>query len=145
METILKPFNLFWICLLLHLIADYTLQGCLADLKQKRWWSIQLKKFYDSFDKKYQTYELKHKIIQKYKNDYMSGLLCHAAMWSILTFLPLMFLCSQRVFALVVICNLFVHFVVDHMKANMHVINLNQDQLLHLQQIFITLIVVRFI
>ena len=141
METLLNPINLFWLCFLLHLVADYTLQGILCDLKQKGWWIEQLTKLaYKTNDTTKQA-----RLFEKYGHDYISGLICHAAMWSILTFLPLMFVCSQLVFALVVIFNLVIHCVVDHLKANKHVINLNQDQLLHLLQIAVTMAMVHYI
>ena len=141
METLLKPCNLFWLCFLLHLVADYTLQGILCDLKQQGWWFEQLKKLaYKTNDT-----EKQDRLFAKYSHDYISGLICHAAMWSILTFLPLMFVCSQLVFAVVVVCNLAIHCLVDHLKANKRLINLNQDQALHLLQIVATLVVVYYI
>lgn len=141
METLLKPCNLFWLCFLLHLVADYTLQGILCDLKQQGWWFEQLKKLaYKTNDTEKQA-----RLFEKYGHDYISGLICHAAMWSILTFLPLMFVCSQLVFAVVVVCNLAIHCLVDHLKANKRLINLNQDQALHVLQIVATLVVVYYI
>lgn len=140
METIKNPVNLFWLCMLLHLIADYTLQGCLANMKQRQWWRDQIIDFrHMNRDK---SYEWQSRITQLYKNDYLAGLICHSIMWSILTFLPLMLVCTPGVFAAVVLANTTVHAVVDHMKANMHVINLNQDQLLHSLQIGLTVVMV---
>ena len=137
-----NPMNMLWICIGLHLIADYFLQGCLSDLKQKRWWNGQMKQLYESFDQKYQTYELKWKIQQKYKYDYMAGLLCHAGMWAIVSFFPLMWYCRPWLFTVLLLVNILVHFVVDHMKANTHRLNLMQDQLIHLAQVVTTVLIV---
>lgn len=137
-----NPMNMLWACIGLHLLADYALQGCLSELKQKRWWTTQMKQLYESFDKKYQTYELKWKIRQKYKYDYMAGLFCHALMWTLVTFFPLMWFCSSWTFTGVVLVNTLVHFVVDHMKANVHRLNLVQDQLIHLEQVVATVLIV---
>ena len=136
-----SPMNIIWVCIGLHLIADYVLQGCLADLKQKRWWTAQMKQLYESFDKKYQTYELKWKIQQKYKYDYMAGLYCHALMWAIVTFFPLMWFCSPGAFAVLINVNTLIHLVVDHMKANTHRINLIEDQLIHFIQVIATVLI----
>ena len=53
--------------LLGHLVADYTLQGWLADGKQESWW----KKVCGGV------------IPDKYKYDYVAALFCHALYWSI--------------------------------------------------------------
>ena len=141
METIKNPVNLFWLCTLLHLIADYTLQGCLTNLKQKSWWDEQLKKF------AYQTNDTdkQHQIFKKYEYDYMAALYCHSFMWGILTFLPVLFIATPYAFSAVVFTNSVIHIIVDHMKANLYVINLCQDQLLHLLQIVVSVALVCYI
>ena len=105
--------------LLGHLVADYTLQGWLAEGKQKNWW----KKVCGG------------EIPNKYKHDYIAALLCHALYWSIFICAPFYaspwFLCA-------VMGNTIVHAIVDDLKANRMKINLIQDQLLHLIQILIT-------
>ena len=105
--------------LLGHLVADYTLQGWLADGKQESWW----KKVCGG------------EIPDKYKNDYIAALYCHALYWSI-------FVCSvfydSRLFLAAIAVNTLVHAVVDDLKANMMKINPISDQLLHLLQILVT-------
>lgn len=140
-EPLSNPMNMLLACIGLHLLADYALQGCLSDLKQKRWWAAQMRQLYESFDKKYQTYELKWKIQQKYKYDYMAGLFCHALMWTLVTFFPLMWFCSPWAFTCAVLANTLVHFVVDHMKANVYRLNLVQDQLIHFIQVVATVLI----
>ena len=50
-----------------HLITDFTLQGWLADGKQKSWW-----------------YKISNgNLPNEYLNDYIAALLCHALYWSI--------------------------------------------------------------
>ena len=142
MERLTNPINLFWLCVLLHLIADYTLQGCLANLKQREWWKDQIKLYYQKHDGANKSYEWKNRLIERYTGDYIAGLGCHALMWSIMTYLPLMLVCTPTVYSIVVLANTVVHFVVDHLKANVHCINLRHDQLLHILQIVATIVVV---
>jgi hypothetical protein len=108
--------------LLGHLVADYTLQGWLADGKQKSWW----RKIFGGRE---------DAVPDKYKHDYIAALLCHALYWSIFICAPFYaspwFLCA-------VMGNTIVHAIVDDLKANRMKINLIQDQLLHLIQILIT-------
>lgn len=105
--------------LLGHLVADYTLQGWLADGKQKSWW----RKICGG------------EIPDKYRNDYIAALVCHSLYWSIFVCAP--FYTSSH-FLLATIINTAVHAVVDDLKANQKRINLIQDQLIHLVQILIT-------
>lgn len=106
--------------LLGHLVSDYTLQGWLADGKQKSWW-----------DK-----ICGGKVLEKYRYDYIAALVCHALYWSIFVCAP--FYASSWFLAAVVL-NTVAHAVIDDLKANKFKINLIQDQLLHLGQILITL------
>ena len=62
-----SPMNMVWACLGLHLIADYFLQGCLADLKQRRWWDAQIKKLYEEYDGYKNPYAWQNLLIKKYK------------------------------------------------------------------------------
>lgn len=105
--------------LLGHMLADYTLQGWLADGKQRTWW----RKVIQNLDR------------TKYRYDYLAALFCHALYWSILVCLP--FLHSPYVLTAIVV-NTFVHMAVDDLKANRRVLNLTQDQLLHFAQILLT-------
>lgn len=118
--------KLFLLMLLLHFIADYTLQGCLANMKQKSWWVEQCHKH--GFD------------FAKYKYDYVCSLICHALYWTLITFSPIIFFSdlSDISITIVIIGNMAIHAFIDHIKANKFCINLVVDQLLHLAQIFIT-------
>lgn len=117
-------------CILFHIIADFHLQGNLAEFKQKRWW----KKNYPDL---------------KYKKDYIWALLVHSFEWSMITFLPLIptyyFIyianfhtraCSLLVG--IVLLNTMFHAIIDHWKANKLSISLIEDQVYHLFQIFIS-------
>jgi hypothetical protein len=105
--------------LLGHLVADYTLQGWLADGKQESWW----KKICGG------------EIPDKYKHDYIAALYCHALYWSIFICAPFY---ASPWFLYAVMGNTIIHAIVDDLKANRMEINLIQDQLLHLVQILIT-------
>lgn len=108
------------VMILAHLVADYTLQGWLADGKQKSWWRKACG----------------GEVPDKYRNDYKAALLCHSIYWSILVCAPL---CSWDWFFAAVAANSAVHYFVDDLKANKLKINLVQDQLCHLGQILLTL------
>jgi uncharacterized membrane protein YdbT with pleckstrin-like domain len=138
MENLKHPIILFWICVLLHLIADYYLQGCLADLKQKKWWDKQLKEMFGP------DYKLDNHA-SKYLDDYLQALRDHAFMWSILTFLPMMLVVGPWTYTAIVIINALVHAAVDDLKANDMKINLQTDQWLHFLQIAITVAIVQLI
>lgn len=101
-----------------HLIADYTLQGWLAQAKCKDYWA-------DKGD--------------KFRHDHIAALICHCVMWGILVFLPIAFFDHELgLFWLALPINIAIHYVVDDLKANRKAINLWQDQLIHLTQILVT-------
>lgn len=108
--------------LLGHLVADYTLQGWLADGKQKSWWRKVFGGHEDA-------------VPDKYKNDYIAALVCHSLYWSIFICAP--FYASDW-FLTAIILNSAVHAIIDDLKANRFKLNLIQDQLLHLFQILLT-------
>ena len=105
-----------------HLLADYPLQGWLAQSKQKSYWENQDK---------------------KYKHDYIPALIGHATMWSIIVFAPIMYFSWDKLgfWWLLLPANIFLHYFIDNEKANKKSINLWQDQLWHLYQIIITWII----
>ena len=105
--------SVFMICILLHIIADFNLQGILANLKQQKWWR-------DNYPQAI------------YKNDWIISLALHSISWSTLTFLPF---CADKHFFPVVIAQSIIHFLIDHLKANKLCISLVQDQLMHIGQI----------
>lgn len=104
------------ICLLLHFVADFNLQGMLKDLKQKVWW-----------EKNYPD--------KKYRYDYQTAGWIHAFMWSIFTFLPFV---THPYYEWIVMINAVIHYVIDNFKANELKLSLTQDQVLHLVQIWAT-------
>lgn len=108
--------------LLGHLVADYTLQGWLADGKQKSWW----RKIFGGHE---------DAVPDKYKHDYVAALVCHSLYWSIFICAPFF---ASTWFLLAIVLNTVVHAIVDDLKANKFKINLIQDQLLHLGQILLT-------
>lgn len=102
-----------------HLITDYTLQGWLANGKQKSWWN-----------------KISHgKLPHKYRHDYIAALICHALYWSIAVCLPLW---NSPILPWAIIGNTIIHAIVDDLKTNRMRLSLIQDQLLHLAQIIIT-------
>lgn len=115
--------------LLGHLVADYTLQGWLADGKQKSWW----RKIFGGHE---------DAVPCKYKHDYIAALVCHALYWSIFICAPFY---ASTYFIYAVLANTIFHAVVDHLKANLFKINLVQDQLLHLLQMAVTFALFQFI
>lgn len=108
------------VMLFAHLITDFTLQGWLADGKQKSWW-----------------YKISNgNLPNKYRHDYITALLCHALYWSIaVCIIPLW---NSPILPCVIVFNTIIHALVDHLKCNEKILNLVQDQLLHLAQIAIT-------
>ena len=119
---------LLWM-LFLHSVADYHLQGCLADMKQYEWW---LKKAGEmGLDR----------IPPKYRRDYLAALIAHAFEWAFMIILDPMYHGLYRRMGLVllmVVINTVIHAVVDDLKANRHSISLVEDQLIHVVQIAIT-------
>ena len=129
-----KIFILF-LMLLMHYIEDFHLQGCLANLKQKKWWQEQM-----SSNDMHSHYVLEHSI---YKNDYKMSLFVHAIENALFVMLPLIvdILISEFTHCLWNTWILFIpstilicvsHYLIDDSKANKMKINLVQDQLYHL-------------
>ena len=113
----------------LHIVDDFYLQGILAKMKQKSWW------------KENTSDEL-------YKNDYIIALVEHAFSWTFMMMFPITLcmifrnelLCtpSWRLWFVLFVFNVVFHSLIDELKANLFVINLLQDQLFHIVQIFLT-------
>ena len=101
----------------------------LADGKQKKWW-------HDLFNKGCAKWEGCDKPIpDKYRFDYVAALVCHALYWSIVVCAPFY---ASPWFIWAVVANTAVHAAVDDLKANSGVLNLVQDQSLHVVQIIAT-------
>ena len=129
-----KIFILF-LMLLMHYIEDFHLQGCLANLKQKKWWQEQI-----SNNDMSSHYALEHSI---YKNDYKMSLFAHSIENALLVMLPMIIdmliseftHCMQNTWILFTPSTILIcvsHYLIDDSKANKMKINLVQDQLYHL-------------
>lgn len=108
-----------------HVVDDHYLQGCLASMKQKKWWQENAPQ-------------------KLYKYDYIVALIMHSMSWSFMIMLPIAISISFNipiVFLIIFICNAIIHGVVDNLKANKLKVNLIIDQSIHLLQIAITAII----
>ena len=108
-----------------HIVDDYYLQGILASMKQKSWWQ------------KSESYS------EKYRYDYAMALIEHAFSWTFMVMLPIFIVSKFQIdvfMCFVFLANWIIHAVVDDLKANKKKINLIQDQVIHLVQIFVTFI-----
>ena len=104
-----------------HIVDDYYLQGILASMKQKSWWTKQ------------ESYK------DKYKYDYVIALIMHAFSWSFMILIPFLLLGLSPIFLVIaLVLNGTIHAIVDDLKANQKKINLVQDQSIHIGQIFLT-------
>ena len=118
-----KIFIVLWM-IFFHIVDDYYLQGWLASAKQKRWWEENAPQ-------------------PKYKYDYIWALLMHSFSWAFMIMFPIAATMSfnlDKVFIRLFVLNICLHAVIDDMKANRGLINLWQDQLLHIAQIILTAI-----
>ena len=105
-----------------HVIADYNLQGWLASAKQKSYWKENAPN-------------------EMYKHDYICALVMHSFSWTFMIMLPLMYAVGFKVNSFLLflfISNVLMHAITDNFKANTKVINLWQDQSIHMYQIIIT-------
>lgn len=108
-----------------HIVDDYYLQGCLANMKQKSWWQKQTSN-------------------KLYKYDYIMALLEHAFSWAFMIMLPVLIYMIYTnefhigLYVAMLVGNLIVHSIIDNCKANDLCINLITDQCLHFIQIALT-------
>lgn len=116
--TIVFYLKIVFIMLFLHILADYNLQGILATMKQKEWWTGINE--------------------TKYHHDYKAALSAHSFMWSFIICLPFLFYKLDLAFLIVVTINALIHYIIDDLKANKKKINLIQDQRFHVCQIIIS-------
>lgn len=123
-------------CLLLmtmiffHIIADFNIQGILAQMKQKS--------FYDQY--RYR--------VNLYRYDHIVALLMHSFSWTFMIHIPgimylilmgkwSMFENEWTVYLIFFIVHMIMHALTDHAKANWYLINLVMDQTIHILQIII--------
>ena len=116
-----KIFVILWM-IFFHVIADYNLQGWLASAKQKSYWEANAPE-------------------KLYKHDYIIALIMHSISWTFMVMLPIAYINQFNIdilFIVLFVFNVVVHADIDHMKANLKLINLWHDQLLHMLQIGLT-------
>lgn len=114
-------FILLWM-IFFHIVDDYYLQGWLASAKQKSYWE-------------------KEAPDELYKRDYIWALIMHSFSWAFMIMLPVAYFHQFNIgygFLIIFALNVVIHAFTDHLKANVKVINLWQDQLIHIGQIFVT-------
>ena len=120
---------IFFATIFLHIYDDFKSQGILASMKQKEWWESQ------------SGYNL------KYEYNYTIALLAHSFSWAAAISIPSLVyyyiinkeICLPLLFF--IITQTMVHCIIDDLKANEHKINLIQDQLAHIIQIIIEIII----
>jgi len=111
--------------ILFHLLDDYKIQGILSQMKQRDWWA-------------------KNALDELYKHDYIMALAEHAFSWTVMVHIPAWVYAylygAKQLLGTYIIAFLLcwlIHAVTDHAKANMHKINLVEDQLIHLFQVVV--------
>lgn len=118
----MKEFLILLAMIFCHIVDDYYLQGWLASAKQRMWW--------------------KNNAPDKiYEDDYIMALFMHSFSWTFMIMLVPTLLNMNNLSILYVFVfgvNLLIHAVVDNAKANLKMLNLIQDQLIHLFQIYVT-------
>lgn len=113
----------FVICamLFMHVLGDFVLQrqGWMHEMKRVQWWR-------EITDDK------------RYNYDFVPILFLHGFSWSFLVHLPLLLVMpiNGYISASILIMGI-VHGAVDHLKANRFMLNLIQDQIIHMIQIAI--------
>ena len=116
-----RLFIILWM-IIFHIIADYNLQGWLASAKQKSYWEQ------NAPDK-------------MYEHDYLTALCMHSFAWTFMLMLTIAYIQSFDIkfdFFILFVLNIVIHAFVDDLKANKKLINLYQDQFIHMVQIVLT-------
>lgn len=116
-----KVFILLWM-IFFHIVDDYYLQGWLASAKQKAYWQ-------------------KEAPDELYERDYIWALIMHSFSWAFMIMLPIAYYCSFNIqwwFVVMFVANVAFHAFTDNAKANWKMINLWQDQIIHMAQIIFT-------
>ena len=124
--TLYKWLIILFAMIFMATIDDFVLQTFLAKGKQKKWWE--------------ENYPDK-----KYRKDYKMCLLLHSFEWSFMVNIPVIIVVwlyhLKDIFNLCIILCLMVlsisHYVIDDLKANKQLINLSNDQVLHIDSILI--------
>lgn len=115
-----------------HIVDDYYLQGILSSMKQKSWWKQ------NAPDK-------------LYSKDYIMALLEHAFSWTfMIMIIPVLYTMhstnyiTEIMIIIFFIINMIIHAIIDNLKANKLSINLIEDQIVHIIQIFMTWVIFVF-
>lgn len=119
------------VMIMLHIIADYNIQGWLAQSKQRKYWT-------DLFPNINKIDDPTH----KYINDYKMCLAMHSFSWAFCIMLPILIHKVNFLTIIIFALNVVVHYYVDDLKANKLKINLVEDQLFHIAQIIITALLI---
>ena len=80
-----------------------------------------------------------------YRYDYIMALIMHSISWTFMVMLPIAYVNQFNVgvgFIGMFIANVAIHAAVDDLKANMKLINLWHDQLMHLGQIVLMILLI---
>lgn len=118
-------FVILWM-IFFHIVDDYYLQGWLASAKQKSYWKENAPD-------------------EKYKHDYIWALIMHSFSWAFMIMLPIAYAQQFNIgfeFLILFVVNVVIHAFTDNAKANWKLINLWQDQLVHLLQIGLTYLLI---
>lgn len=138
MTLIHDPITFVLICLVCHFLADFNLQlgAHLGDFKQRSWWIKMLGIRFDKYPEN-STDQNDKRLWKMYGKDYISALLIHAFIWSVITFLPYIVSGNYTPWKMLmtVILNTGLHAWIDNLKCNKLQINLNQDQMIHFLQV----------
>ena len=116
---------LFWIwlfalMLFMHVIEDFHIQGILANMKQRVWWYNQA------------NYS------PKYKYDYIPAVIAHGFEWAFFVHIPIFYYIGTSYFIIFsLITTAFLHALIDHLKCNLYMTNLCQDQMFHILQLLL--------
>lgn len=116
-----RAFIILWM-IFFHIVADYNLQGWLASAKQKSYWEENASE-------------------KMYRYDHIMALIMHSISWTFMIMLPIAYFYQFNInyaFVIMFVVNIAIHAFIDHAKANQKLINLWQDQLAHIVQIFMT-------
>lgn len=114
---------IFILMAFLHIVDDFYMQNIsLTRLKQKKWWEDLINDFEES----------------KYNKDYIAALIVHGFSWSFMVHLPILLIAEANfLYVISVIAQGLIHAYIDDVKANKFIINLIEDQTMHISQIVI--------
>ena len=108
-----------------HVIADYNLQGVLANFKQTKWWK-----------ENYHT--------DKDEKNAETALRIHSGSWAFMIMLPIMFFMlftkqyNYDFYIIALGLNSIIHSIIDDAKCNQKIINYYTDRHIHMFQIGLT-------